>query len=290
MPFGQVMPFLPLSHRQIVRVSGEDAERLLQDVITTDLDQLAAGDALPGALLTPQGKILFDFLVSRADDHFRFDIEDALVASFMQRLTLYRLRAKMTIEHDAAVFVGTAWDEAPGSAYDALGIVADQRFRSGRQVHRVYSVAPLAASADPADYDLLRIDEGVAESGRDYALSDAFPHDIWMDRNGGLSFRKGCYVGQEVVSRMQHRGTARRRLAIAEADKPLPPESALTAGGKTIGTLGTVAGERALALVRADRVKAALDGGQDIVADGESVRLALPGWAGLTFDSFSTEE
>ena len=284
------MPTLPLPHRQIVRVAGEDAERLLQDVITTDLDQLAAGDCLPGALLTPQGKILFDFLVSRADDHFRFDIEDALVTSFMQRLALYRLRAKMTIEHDATIFVGTVWDDMPGNAYDALGIVRDLRFRSGRQVHRVHSVASLAASADPADFDRLRIAEGVAESGRDYALSDAFPHDVWMDRNGGLSFRKGCYVGQEVVSRMQHRGTARRRLAIVEADRSLQPGVALTAGGKAVGTLGAVAGERALALVRADRVKAALDSGHEIVADDQSVKLALPGWTGLTFDSFSTDE
>jgi len=141
-----------------------------------------------------------------------------------------------------------------------------------------------ATTATIDAWNLLRIRHGVVESGSDYELSDAFPHDVLLDQNGGVGMRKGCYVGQEVVSRMQHRGTARRRVLIASANDPLPaPGATVTAGGRSIGTLGTVAGSQGLAIVRIDRVKAAMDGGTAIEADGVALSLAIPAWAAFTF-------
>jgi len=111
-----------------------------------------------------------------------------------------------------------------------------------------------------------------------------------MDLNGGLSFRKGCYVGQEVVSRMQHRGTARRRLAIIRSDSDLPATGTpITAGGKPVGALGTVSGNAALAIVRIDRVGAAQAAGVPLIAGDLPVTASLPDWSGLAFPAGDDE-
>ncbi|TIM09979.1 MAG: folate-binding protein YgfZ, partial [Mesorhizobium sp.] len=137
---------------------------------------------------------------------------------------------------------------------------------------------------DPAAWQALRIAHGIAESGSDYQLGDAFPHDVLLDETGGVGFRKGCYVGQEVVSRMQHRGTARRRVLIVSAERPLPaPGTEVTLAGRPVGTLGSTAGTTGLAIARIDRVKAALEAGQPIMADDVPVSLAIPAWAKFIF-------
>ena len=130
----------------------------------------------------------------------------------------------------------------------------DHRFeRAGMSVFRLYRETT-GAEATVADLDGLRIAAGIAVAGRDYALQDAFPHDVLMDLNGGLSFRKGCYVGQEVISRMQHRGTARRRVVIVAGEMPLPPTgTGISVNGRSIGALGTVRDRAGLAIVRIDK-------------------------------------
>jgi folate-binding protein YgfZ len=139
-------------------------------------------------------------------------------------------------------------------------------------------------------YDALRIASGVAVSGQDYALQDAFPHDVLMDFNGGLSFKKGCYVGQEVVSRMQHRGTARRRVVTVKAETALPPSGTeITAGGKPVGTLGSVVGKGGLAIVRIDRAGEAIATATPLLAGETAVILELPAWTRLTFPSTADE-
>jgi folate-binding protein YgfZ len=142
---------------------------------------------------------------------------------------------------------------------------------------------------DLAAWHALRIAGGVAESGADYQLGDAFPHDVLLDQMSGVGFGKGCYVGQEVVSRMQHRGTARRRVLLVSAVGPLPaPGTELTVEGKPVGALGSVSGKQGLAIARIDRVKSAIDNGRDILADGIPVTLAIPGWAKFTFPEGAT--
>lgn len=157
-------------------------------------------------------------------------------------------------------------------------MLRDTRF-AGSPVFRTYGAA--AGGDDGIDaWQAFRISQGVAESGADYALGDAFPHDVLLDETGGVGFRKGCYVGQEVVSRMQHRGTARRRVMIASAEASLPPTGTdILAGGRSIGSLGSVSGSQALAIVRIDRVRDAQDTGQQIVAGGVALTLSIPAWA-----------
>ena len=142
----------------------------------------------------------------------------------------------------------------------------------------------LVFDADAAALHAFRIGHGVAESGTDYALGDAFPHDVLLDELGGVGFRKGCYVGQEVVSRMQHRGTARRRVLLVSGDSDLPaPGADITAGGRVLGALGSASGNNGLAILRIDRVKDAIDAGLEIFAADVSVQLTIPSWAKFTF-------
>jgi folate-binding protein YgfZ len=285
------MPFALLEDRALILVSGPEAEHFLQNILTVDLEALAQGKAKPGALLTPQGKILFDFLISRASaDAFRLECRTDIVSDFVRRLTLYKLRAQAKITKEDQSVVTVRWqDESNASQSDSTSVI-DTRFPGG-SVTRSY--CPALAQGDLAGWHAFRIASGIAESGLDYQLGDAFPHDVLLDQAGGVGFKKGCYVGQEVVSRMQHRGTARRRVLIVSADQPLPAAGTdLTVDGRSVGTLGSSSGKQGLAIARIDRVKSALDAGRAIFAGDVPVRLAIPEWASFTFpqDATGTED
>nr|WP_272210847.1 hypothetical protein [Marinicella sp. W31]MDC2876764.1 hypothetical protein [Marinicella sp. W31] len=143
------------------------------------------------------------------------------------------------------------------------------------------------AQDDPETYTALRIEAGAAEMHMDFAAQDAFPHDVLFDKNGGLNFRKGCYVGQEVVSRMQHRGTARRRLVHLEASEPFnTDEGVVEAGGKTAGNLGSVSGNTAMAIVRTDRIASAAG---DVSVGGMPVSVTPYAWSGVSLEAAGAE-
>jgi folate-binding protein YgfZ len=284
------MPTVHLDDRALIAVEGDDAETFLQNIVTADLSSLDEGEAKPSALLSPQGKILFDFLISRADDkRFLLDCRAALVDDFVRRLTLYKLRAKATIAKQDQAFVAVSWGsdssdsqaDLASSGPDSTSL-RDTRFPADTKVRRRYALPLPAETAAEADWHALRIEHGVAESGSDYAAGDAFPHDVLLDENGGVGFKKGCYVGQEVVSRMQHRGTARRRVLIASGALPAAGTEIL-ADGRPIGTLGTVVGGTGLAIVRIDRVKEAIDAGRPITAGGMPITLRIPRFAKFRF-------
>ncbi|WP_119258819.1 YgfZ/GcvT domain-containing protein [Shinella zoogloeoides] len=277
------MPSVTLSGRAFLRISGKDAETFLQNLITTNLPDLKEDEIRPGALLTPQGKILFDFLIRRdGPDAFLIETTEDQRDGLLKRLTMYKLRAAVDLAAAEGGAVTISWDAAEA------GAPRDVRFaKAGIDVSRRASDG---GSDDTALYDALRIAAGLPEAGSDYALSDAFPHDVLLDLSGGLSFRTGCYVGQEVVSRMQHRGTARRRPVIVTGEAPLPATGTeLLAGGKPVGTLGSVSGTLGLAIARIDRVADAIAAGTPITADGAPVTVALPAWTGLTFPEQASE-
>ena len=253
-----------LSH---IAIDGDDALPWLQNLITADIESQPSSTALGAALLNPQGKILFDFIVLKDADHklileCRADIAPALA----QRLSMYKLRAKLMIGAPEVVSIGVS---------DTQGTWRDLRF--GVPVWLSTANAEIGHSAD---YDALRIAYGVALSGYDYTLGDTFPHDVNLDQIGGIGFRKGCYVGQEVVSRMQHRGTARRRLVIAHGADALPAEGTpILVGDREIGTLGTVVGDIGLAIIRLDKVAEAE---LPVTAGGTDLAFSLP--QGATFN------
>ncbi|MEQ9244511.1 MAG: folate-binding protein YgfZ [Nitratireductor sp.] len=282
------MPTCHLDNRALFQLQGPEAEHFLQNVITNDLSALKDGECRPSALLTPQGKILFDFLVSRAgSETLRIECRADIAADLVKRLTLYKLRAKVDISEIEQRTTAVSWQSDSASS-EKDSTLTDCRFPADLNVRRHYGETPEADSTRER-WDELRISHAVAESGNDFALGDAFPHDVLYDQNGGIGLKKGCFVGQEVVSRMHHRGTARRRLLITESDSDLPPPGTeLRADGKPLGTLGTVSGPKGLAIVRIDRVKDAMDTGTPVLAGDTAVTFAIPQWASFTFPE-STE-
>ena len=265
-----------LNDRAFIHVSGTGAMDFLQNLITPDLESLPAGEARAAALLTPQGKIMFEFLIWRSGEGFVLETGVDQKDALLRRLTMYKLRAPVDLKAGETEGVSVFWDE---NAPD--GAIKDSRFaKAGVDLYRL----PGAGSGDASGYDALRIANGIVVAGVDYALNDAFPHDVLMDVNDGVSFRKGCFVGQEVVSRMKHRGTARRRVVIVSGETELPESGTdIMAGGKPIGTLGTVAGTGGLAIIRTDRAADAVASGVAITASGVAVTVALPAWTGLSF-------
>jgi len=269
--------------RGVVALVGDDAETFLHGVVTNTVKALEVGEGRFGALLTPQGKVLFDFFMVRTRDGHLFEIARDRVADFVKRLGFYRLRAKVTItdvSQDHDVFV--VWNRPAPDLPGAVAFV-DPRLPALGHHLIVPRAAGLAADADLSAWHALRIGLGVPESGIDFALGDVFPHDVDMDDLDGVDFRKGCFVGQEVVSRMKHRGTARKRFVLARAvatQARLPaPGTEVVAGEKALGALGSSVGALGLASVRLDRAREAMDAGTPITAGGVELTLELPPFA-----------
>ncbi len=266
-----------LTDRKFIRVSGTGATDFLQNLISAEIEALPKGEARMSALLTPQGKILFEFLIWRDGDGYVLETGSDQQDALLRRLTMYKLRAPVDLAALDVEGVCVFWDQdAPE------GSVKDGRFaKAGIALHRLPGGS---SEGSAADYDALRIANGIVVAGTDYALQDAFPHDVLMDVNDGVSFRKGCFVGQEVVSRMKHRGTARRRVVIVSAENTLPATGTeITAGGKPIGVLGTVNGTQGLAIIRTDRAADAMASGNAMTAEGVTLSVVLPAWSGLSF-------
>jgi tRNA-modifying protein YgfZ len=271
-----------LADRGVVRVAGEDAEKLLQGIVTSDMQLLARQPAIHAALLTPQGKILFEFFVARTGDGFLLETAKDQAAGLARRLTMYKLRAKVDI-HDTsagynvmAMWGKTATPNSPGRTENTI-CFSDPRLPE-LGLRALAEGGFEGTNGDAENYHAHRIALGVPEGGKDYILGDTFPHEANMDLLNGVSFSKGCFVGQEVVSRMQHRGTARKRVVIIEADKPLQTGSEITAGQASIGTIGSVAGDRGLALIRLDRVEEMQRKGERITAAGATLTIQLPAY------------
>jgi folate-binding protein YgfZ len=277
--------FLP--DRGVVKVAGEGARDFLNGLVTTDMKVLRPGLGRFGALLTPQGKIIVDFLITEAPSGhgggFLIDCPRALAQALADKLNIYKLRAKVAIENlSDSLGVLAAWDGQPAVMPD-LAFADPRNGALGFRILVPEELAPkvvLLIGAEPVDssaYDAHRIAAGVPRGGLDFMYGDAFPHETNMDRLHGVDFDKGCYVGQEVVSRMQHRGTARTRTVRLALDGFAPePGTAILAGDKAVGTIGSTAGRDALALLRIDRVADALAAGLALTSGGLAVRVADP--------------
>jgi len=276
-----------LADRGVVRIGGAEARGFLQNIVTTDMDRVAEDRAGFGALLSPQGKILADFLVFADGEGFLIDLPKVALADFVKRMTLYRLRAKVEIadlssERKVAVFWG---GDAPA------GAVPDPRLAELGHRAILAKDAPIENETPGEAWHAHRIALGVPEGGHDFSFGEAFPHDVDMDDLAGVDFRKGCYVGQEIVSRMQHRGTARRRAVIVTGEAELADAgTAVEGGGKVLGALGSHAGTTGIALLRLDRTRAALDAGASITAGGVPLSITLPAFAHFGWPAGSEDE
>jgi tRNA-modifying protein YgfZ len=276
-----------LTDRGVVKVSGEDARNFLNGLVTTDVTLLRPGLGRFGALLTPQGKITTDFLITEAPSGhgggFLLDVPRPLAQGLADKLGFYKLRAKVAVENlSDGIGVLAVWDGEPAMKPDLA--FADPRSNAiGWRILVPEELKQKVADLIGADfvdrdaYEAHRIASGVPRGGLDFMYSDAFPHEANMDRLHGVDFEKGCYVGQEVVSRMQHRGTARTRIVRVILDDFSPETGvAVLAGDKSVGTMGSTAGGQGLALLRTDRVADALAAGMKLTAGGLAIHLADP--------------
>jgi folate-binding protein YgfZ len=283
-----------LPDRGVVKVAGEDVRRFLNGLLTSDVGTVAPGAPRYAALLTPQGKIIVDCIVVEAPAKdgggFFLVCPRARATALVDRLNFYKLRAKLLIEDLSEILgVMAAWS---GSGATAYGLAyPDPRLATlGMRVmlppHLVEQAArELGAElTDAGEYEAHRIALGVPRGDADFAYGDAYPHEADLDQLAGVDFDKGCYVGQEVVSRIEHRARARTRVIPVAYDGPAPEAGAtVMAGEKAVGTMGSSAAGRALASLRIDRVEAALAQGASLHAAGVPIRLAKPSWARFAF-------
>src|SRR5579859_1449734 len=276
-----------LPDRGVVKVTGDTARDFLNGLVTTDTARLQPGLGRFGALLTPQGKITVDFLITEAPaghgGGFLIDCPRPLSQPLTDKLGFYKLRAKVAVENlSDNLGVIAAWDGEP-TVKPELAFADPRDAALGWRILAPQELAQKVADligadlVDSATYEGHRISIGVPRGGLDFIYGDAFPHETNMDRLHGVDFDKGCYVGQEVVSRMQHRGTARTRTVRVTLDGA-PPEAgtAVLAGDKTVGTMGSTSGQNGLALIRTDRVADALEAGAKLTAGGLAIRLTDP--------------
>jgi tRNA-modifying protein YgfZ len=278
-----------LPDRGVVKVAGDDARGFLNGLLTSDIDRVAPDSAVFAALLTPQGKIIMDMIVAEAPAQdgggFFLDVPKALAKSCVDRLNFYKLRAKVIVEDLSEVLgVMAVWE---GEAATEYGLCyRDPRLPAlGPRVilppHlAAAAAADLGATLMPAAaFEAHRIALGVPRGGLDFIYGDAFPHEADMDQLHGVDFHKGCFVGQEVVSRMEHRGNVRTRI-VPVAYEGFAPDAgaAVMAGEKPVGTFGSSAGGRALAMLRLDRAEDALAASQVLVAGAVTLRLVKLDW------------
>jgi folate-binding protein YgfZ len=263
--------FAPLPSRALVRLGGPEWRAFLQGLITQDVETLKPGEARFAALLTPQGRLLYDLIVAGRQDGAWLDVAAASRDALVQRLTLYRLRAKVEIAADdapVAVLFGPSAAPPSGPAW-----FADPRLPG--LGWRGYGAGPPpdAVAGTEADYEAWRLFLG-APGLADWGVEKTYPIEANFDLLGGIDFKKGCFVGQETTSRMKRRGQIRNRMMPIAFDGPPPPAGAeVLAGTLRAGEVLSGVEGRAMALLRLDRIE-----GADLTVDGRPVRVERPAW------------
>ncbi len=282
-----------LADRGAVSVTGPDAVKFLQSLVTNEVDDLKtapddlafAAAAAHAALLSPQGKVLFDFFCVRTPDGFVLDVLREKAPELVKRLGMYKLRASVEIKDVSEDYKLLAlWGPNACSSGPTKGTIAfiDPRHPGlGQRILAEARFAPDIASATNGSkvsseaFHAHRIALGIPEGGKDYDFGSAFPHEADFDLFNGVSFTKGCYVGQEIVARMQHKTVVRKRIVAVTGSLDLPADRPdVVAGDAVIGKLGSVAGRQGLAMLRLDRADEFACKGTPITASGIDLRVS----------------
>jgi folate-binding protein YgfZ len=271
--------FIHLPQRTIVSLQGPDTMALLERLVTNATTEWASGETRYGALLTPQGKIIADYLSLRTDDGVILDVSKDHAADLAKRLKMFRLRSDVDIEVLDHLHVMASLEPDPDPFEGAAYIYQDPRYPDGRTRVLVEGTVPDADASALTSYHADRITNVVPEQGSDFGAAEVFPAEINMDALNGVALNKGCFVGQEVVSRMHRRGKIRKRTLSVTVPETLTvqPGDDIKAP-LPIGTISSVSGNRALALVRVDRLLAAEKSGAAPTLHETPVTFEKPGW------------
>jgi folate-binding protein YgfZ len=279
--------------RTILRVTGEDAAKFLNGIVTSAVESLAPGRAVFTALLTPQGKIVVDFFaVAIAADEgggFVLDAPAPLADELAKKLNFYKLRAKIEIAARPDLASAVVLDQAPPEELGLIYVDPRQPGLGWRVVLPAEGAAAALEAAgakmvDPENWQGRRISLGIPEGGKDFIYGDTFPHEADMDLLGGVDFHKGCFIGQEVVSRVERRDIARKRVVPVAFEQGGPEEGAdILIGEKPAGVMGSSAGRLGRAMLRLDRVNDGMKEGAALVSSGVELKLVKPDWADFPF-------
>jgi len=263
-----------LPERGVVQVGGEDRVSFLQGLVSNDVEQAAPGRAIWAALLTPQGKWLADFFIFVDGDKLLLDCERAQTAMLVQRLTRYRLRARVELyDASATSCVHAAWGKGPPP--HAIGNVAPDP-RLPEAGWRILAGGPLATNADAADWDRHRLLLGLPDGTRDLEAEKSVLLEAGFDELHGVSWTKGCYMGQELTARTRYRGLVKRRLIPVTAAATVPvPGSPILRDGSEVGVMRSGREARGLAVVRIDAL------GSTLTSGGANLWPRLPTWLRL---------
>jgi len=255
--------------RSLIAVTGPDARPFLQNLLTQDLDKLDNEGVVYAALLSPQGKINADMFVWARNDGLLLDVDPTRAADLLRRLSMYKLRANVTLED-----VTSKFDIAVVIPSPLEGAIRDPRLEAmGSRVVVAKSDAPFASTEE------LRITLGVPDLARDALPEEVFTGEALLEELNGVAFNKGCFVGQENVSRMKRRATTRKKFCPVVFDgEAIPFGTPVLAGEAEIGSIRTGIAGRALALLRLDRALEATEAGKSLTAVGREIRLDPPSW------------
>ena len=260
-----------LQDRGAIAVTGEDRVSFLQGLVSNDVALVAPGRAVWAALLTPQGKWLADFFILADGERLLLDCERGQMDMLAARLSRFRLRAKVAVAPtDLLVFA--AWDGAPGA-----GLLAAPDPRLPEAGWRILSAVPLAATATAADWDRHRLALGLPDGSRDLEAEKTVLLEAGFDELGGVSWTKGCYMGQELTARTRYRGLLKRRLVpVAIEGAAPPPGTPVLRDGAEVGTMRSADGGMGLAVLRLE----ALSAGR-LECGKATLRASIPAWMRL---------
>jgi folate-binding protein YgfZ len=281
------MPIAYLPERGVVEVTGEDRAAFLQGLVTNDVAGVAPpspaaepqgppglGTAVFAALLSPQGKWLAGFFILADGDRLLLDCEAAQAPMLAQRLSRFRLRSRVAVRDASAEFaVHAGWGGAPVPA----GTIAAPDPRLPEAGWRALAAAPLATDASPEDWDRHRLALGLPEGSRDLVAEQTVLLEAGYDELHGVSWTKGCYMGQELTARTKYRGLLKRRLVPVAVDGPLPaPGTKVFADAAEVGEMRSGRDGLGIAQLRLE----ALDGRR--LRCGEAgLTPRIPGWMTL---------
>jgi tRNA-modifying protein YgfZ len=261
-----------LPRRSVLAVSGEDRVAFLQGLVSNDVAKAAPRSAVWAALLTPQGKWLADFFILSDGERLLLDCECAQVTMLQQRLSRYRLRSRVALS-DPGLSVYAAWGGAPELTGPESAVIIAPDPRLPDAGWRVLSETPIPTNATDEDWDLHRLNLGLPDGSRDMEPEKSVLLEAGFDELNGVSWSKGCYMGQELTARTKYRGLVKRRLVPVRIEGAVPvPGAPITRDGREVGTMRSANGQHGMALLRLEALEGTLTSGE------ASVTALVPSW------------
>jgi tRNA-modifying protein YgfZ len=266
----------PLPQRRVIAVEGDDRVAFLQGLVSNDIESVRPGQAVWAALLTAQGKWLADFFVLTHADTLWLDCEAEQIPMLIQRLSRFRLRMKAALRAEPGLHVHVSWDgrpDVPTKGWEGI-IAPDPRLPDF--AWRILAPEPLPANATPEDWDRYRLAAGLPDGSKDMEADRSVLLEAGFDELAGVSWSKGCYMGQELTARTKYRGLVKRRLVPVSVDGALPPAgSPILRGGSEVGTMRSGRDGIGLASLRIDSL------GFTLACAGATLTPRIPAWMRL---------